>query len=41
VWIVNNLLFANRLEIESQKTIAAFTDNNTKLIDADKVRIVF
>jgi len=28
----------NRLEIESQKTIAALTDNNTKVIDAEKVR---
>jgi len=31
----------NRLEVESQKTIAALTDNNTKLIDAEKVRNCF
>lgn len=28
---------ANRLEIESQKTIAALTDSSTKLVDAEKV----
>jgi len=28
----------NRLEIENQKTIAAFTETNTKVIDAEKVR---
>ena len=31
----------NRLEVESQKTIAALTDNSTKRIDAEKVRRVF
>ena len=30
---------ANRLEIESQKTIAALTDSSTKLVDAEKVRV--
>jgi len=27
----------NRLEAESQKTVAALSDNNTKLVDAKKV----
>jgi len=35
------MLLYNRLEIESQKTISALTDNNTKLVDAKKVRKVF
>jgi len=29
----------NRLEIESQKTIAALTDNSTELVDAKKVKL--
>jgi len=33
-----NVDVETRLEIESQKTIAALTDNNTKVIDAEKVR---